>query len=180
MPTPRWLRPQATCGKAAVWPLHRAGGLCCQCEFKFLIIFVRSFGGQERFNAVDITKWRIALTLKVEWFRAGEQQFVVFGQQWFRQDSIQANCPLCCCLDVIRPSGKFTFSSKSLIFFKKSWHFFKKCTLFSRNFSKMIWRSKNHLEKLRGNRDWHSVNWVHVSVAFSGRNTDGGVHCVNL
>jgi hypothetical protein len=31
-----------------------------------LIIFVRSFGGQERFNAVDITKWRIALTLKVE------------------------------------------------------------------------------------------------------------------
>jgi hypothetical protein len=35
---------------------------------------VRSFGGQERFNAVDITKWRIALTLKVEWFRAGEEQ----------------------------------------------------------------------------------------------------------
>ena len=26
--------------------------------------FVRRFGGQERFNAVDITKWRIALTLK--------------------------------------------------------------------------------------------------------------------
>ena len=28
--------------------------------------FVRRFGGQERFNAVDITKWRIALTLKVQ------------------------------------------------------------------------------------------------------------------
>ncbi len=37
--------------------------LCC---FKFLIIFVCSFGAQERFNAVDITKWRITLTLKVE------------------------------------------------------------------------------------------------------------------
>ncbi len=34
--------------------------------FKFLIIFVRSFGGQGRFNAGDITEWRIALTLKVE------------------------------------------------------------------------------------------------------------------
>jgi hypothetical protein len=34
--------------------------------FKFLIIFVCSFGGQERFNAVDITKWKIALILKVE------------------------------------------------------------------------------------------------------------------
>jgi hypothetical protein len=28
--------------------------------------FVRRFGGQERFNAVDITRWKIALTLKVE------------------------------------------------------------------------------------------------------------------
>ena len=52
------------------------------CCFMFLISFVCSFGGQERFNAVDITKWRSALTLKVEWFRAGEeQQFGVFGQQ---------------------------------------------------------------------------------------------------
>ncbi len=34
--------------------------------FKFLNFFVSSFGGQERFNAVDITKWRIALILKVE------------------------------------------------------------------------------------------------------------------
>ena len=32
------------------------------------------------------------------------------------------------------------------------------------------------LEKLRGNRDWHSVAREHVSAAFSGRNAQGGVH----
>ncbi len=57
---------------------------CLRC-FKFLIFFVvRSFGRQGRFNAVDIIKWRIAITLKVEWFRAGEEQD--FGQRWFRRE----------------------------------------------------------------------------------------------
>ena len=36
--------------------------------------------------------------------------------------------------------------------------------------------NSSDLEKLRGNRDWHSVAREHVSAAFSGRNAQGGVH----
>jgi hypothetical protein len=48
-----------------------------------------------------------------------------------------------------------------------------KMPLFSGVFSKS---PKSFLEKLRGNRDRHSVATEHVSVAFSGRNTVWGVH----
>jgi hypothetical protein len=43
---------------------------------------------------------------------------------------------------------------------------FKNCLCFQDFFQKVFGEAKNLLEKLRGNRDWHSVATVHVLDLF--------------
>jgi hypothetical protein len=70
-------------------------------------------------------------------------------------------------------TGSIFFSSKTFQNACCSPKFFRKMSFGEAVFVKSHF---SYLEKLRGNRDWHSVASEHVSVVFSGRNAEGGVH----